>query len=243
MEVINNLLNYNRLKIVQDTESFKFSLDSVLLANFVKINKKTKKIIDLCTGNIPIPLIFSKEKNLEIYGVEIQKKIIDLAKKTIKINNINNINLINDDIKNLGNYFETDTFDIVTCNPPFFKYSETSNISKSNSKSLARHEIEINLTQILQTARKILKNNGYLYIVQRTERLVEVLECMRKNNIEPKIIQFVFPKASKESNIVLIAGSKNGKSGVKILKPFIVHNNDGTYKKKILKIFDGRKQI
>jgi len=240
MEVVNNLLNYKGLKIVQDTDSFKFSLDSVLLANFVKLNKESNKVIDLCTGNIPIPLILSKKKNMEIYGVEIQESIFNLAKKTIKINNIDNIKLINDDIKNLGKYFETDTFDIVTCNPPFFKYSESSNVSKNSSKSLARHEIETDLFQICRVSRKILKNNGYLYIVQRTERLIDVLECMRKSNIEPKILQFVYPKVNKDSNIVLIAGSKNGKSELRLLKSLIVHNKNGEYKKEIIKIFGER---
>lgn len=237
MEVINNLLNYEGLKIVQDTEGFKFSLDTILLANFVKIKKTKTKLIDLCTGNIPIPLILSKNKNLDIYAVELQEKVFKQAQKAIKINNLKNITLINEDVKNIGKKFETDTFDIITCNPPFFKFSEKTNSTKNKMKSIARHEIEVNLLQIMQISRKILKNNGYLYIVHRTERLIEILECMKKNNIEPKTIQFVFPKKSKESNIVLIEGSKNGKSGIKILKPLIVHNEDGTYKKNIINMF------
>lgn len=237
MEVINDLLNYNGLKIVQDTEGFKFSLDSILLANFVKTSKKKMKLIDLCTGNIPIPLILSKNKNLEIYGVELQEKVFRQAEKTLKINNIKNIKLINEDIKKLDKKFETDTFDIITCNPPFFKYSEEANFSKNKMKSIARHEIKINLLQIMKISKKILKNNGYLYIVHRTERLIEILECMRENNIEPKKIQFVFPKANKESNIILIKGSKNGKSGIKIMEPLIIHNDDGTYKDNIINMF------
>ena len=55
MEVINDLLNYNNLKIYQNTEWFNFSIDSVLLANFVRLNNKMK-ILDMCTGNAPIPL-------------------------------------------------------------------------------------------------------------------------------------------------------------------------------------------
>ena len=48
MEVINRLLNYKDLKIVQNTDWFNFSLDSVLLCNFVTLNKNTNSIIDFC---------------------------------------------------------------------------------------------------------------------------------------------------------------------------------------------------
>ena len=126
-KVINDLVYFKNIKIVQNKNYFNFSLDSVLLPNFVNINKSTKRIIDLCTGNIPIPLILSTKTNAEIYAVEIQKEIYDLAKETVDINNLNGrINLINDDVKNICNRFETDTFDIITCNPPYFKKNESS---------------------------------------------------------------------------------------------------------------------
>ena len=87
MEEINRLLNYKDLKIVQNTDWFKFSIDSVLLSNFVKITKNTTNIIDFCTGNAPIPLILSTKTRAKITGVEIQKDVYNLAKKSIEINN------------------------------------------------------------------------------------------------------------------------------------------------------------
>ena len=87
METINDLLNYNGLKIVQNTDWFKFSLDSVLLANFVNVNKKTK-IIDFCTGNAPSPLFLSHKTNQKIVAVELQKEIYDLANKSVKLNHL-----------------------------------------------------------------------------------------------------------------------------------------------------------
>ena len=74
MEVINDLLNYNNLKIVQNTNWFSFSLDSVLLPNFVTLNSKIEKVLDIGCGNAPIPLILSTKTKAEITGVEIQKK-------------------------------------------------------------------------------------------------------------------------------------------------------------------------
>ena len=99
MEEINYVLGYDNLKIYQNTEMFKFSLDSVLLANFVTINPSTKKILDIGTGNAIIPLILSTKTKSKITGVEIQKEVSNLATKSVKINNLDEqINIINKDI-------------------------------------------------------------------------------------------------------------------------------------------------
>ena len=135
------------------------------------------------------------------------------------------------------NMFETDTFDLITCNPPYFKKEKDSIINENMVKSIARHEIEIKLEDIITISRKLLKNGGSLCMVHRTDRLIEIIELMKKNNIEPKRIRFIYPKKNSESNLILIDGRKNGKSGLKILPPLFVHNEDGTYTEEVLKMF------
>jgi len=230
MKVINYLLGYKDLKIVQDNEMFNFSLDSVLLPNFVTLNKKIDRILDIGCGNAPIPLILSTKTNAKITGVEIQKEVYDLAIESVNINKKENqINIINKDINDYYKEIETDSFDVITCNPPFFKYIETSNINKNDYKTIARHEVKLNLNQLFSIAKKLLKNNGVIAIVHRPERFVEVVEEMKKNNIEPKRVQFVYPKKNMEANIMLIEGSKNGKPGLKILPPIYSHKDNGEY--------------
>lgn len=239
MEVINDLLNYKDLKIVQNTEWFSFSLDSVLLADFVKINKRTK-MIDFCTGNAPIPLFLSTKTKNKIIGVEIQKEIYDLAIKTIKINNLSNqIEILNCDVKKLSDMYETDSFDLITCNPPYFKYLESNAINNNEIKSIARHEINLNLGDIFKIAKKILKNNGKIALVHRADRIIDIVTTMKENNIEPKRIKFVYPFSNSNSNIVLIEGSKNGKPGIVIEKSLVVHNSDGSYSEEVNDIFNG----
>ena len=241
-EVINDLLNYNNLKIVQCNKYFNFSLDSVLLANFIKIKPTTKKIIDLGTGNAPILLILSTkvEKNVNLVGVELQKEIFDLAEKSLKINNLTDrIKLLNMDIKNLINYYESDVFDIVVSNPPYFKFNNESRINENEVKSIARHEIYIDIDNLLEVSKKILKNKGSLYLVHRTDRFIEIVSKLRKNNLEPKRVQFIYPKKDKASNLFLIEAVKSGKSSLKIEQPLVVHHNDGSYTKKIVKLFGG----
>lgn len=234
---INDLVYYKNLKIVQNKNYFNFSLDSILLPCFVEILPSTKNILDMCTGNAPVPLILSTKTKAKIYGIELQKDIYELAKESVKINNISNIEIINDDVNNLLNYFETDTFDIITCNPPYFKYKNSSILNNNDVKSLARHEISVTLSDIIKLSKVLLKNNGSLCIVHRTERLIEIIEEMKKNNIEPKRIRFIYPKKNSESNLVLVDGRKNGKSGLKLLSPLIVHNDDNSYTDEVLKMF------
>lgn len=237
MKVKNYLLGYKNMYIMQDTEMFNFSLDSVLLANFVTINKSDKSILDIGTGNAPIPLILTNRTNAKITGVEIQKESYELALESVEINKLENqIEIINDDINNFYKNCESDSFDIITSNPPFFKNVITND---SNYKLLARHEKTLNLEQILIIAKKLLKNNGVIALVNRPERMIDIITEMKNNNIEPKKIQLVYPFKGKNANILLIEGSKNGKPGLKILPPLFAHNNDGSYTEEIKKFFGG----
>lgn len=239
MEVTNYLLGYKDKYIVQNTQMFNFSLDSVLLPNFVTLNKNIKNILDIGCGNAPIPLILSTKTSALITGVEIQKEVYDLAVKSVKINNLENqINIINADINELYNKFETESFDVITCNPPFFKVSEQSNLNKSDYKTIARHEVKLNLDDIFKISKKLLKNNGYVAIVHRPERLLDILESMKKYNIEPKKIQFIYPKTNMEANILLVEGKKNGNKGLKILPPIYTHLENGKYTEQIKKYFE-----
>ena len=236
---INDLLGYGNLKIVQDKIYFNFSLESILLPNFIKVNKSDNKIIDLGCGNLPMPLIINylyPEK--EIIGIELQKEIYDLAIETLKINNLENkIKVLNIDIKDIKSYFNSETFDIVISNPPYFKKNEQTKINDNRVKSIARHEIAITLEEIIEKASFLLKNKGKFGLVHRTERLDDVIILLKKYNIEPKKIQFIYPKIDKPSNLFLLEGVKNTGKGIKVLKPLIVHDKKNNYSQEIKEIF------
>lgn len=239
MEVKNRLLNYKDMFIYQNDEWFSFSLDSVLLADFVKINLNDKKIIDFCTGNAPIPMLLSYKTKNKIIGIELQPQIYELAIKSIKENNLQDkIEIINEDVKNLSKIYEWETFDIITCNPPYFKTKNNLLLNDNDIKTIARHEIDLTIDDILKQAKNLLKTGKKLVMVHRPERLIELIDKMKKNNFEPKRIQLCYPKEGKNANILLIEAVKNGKSGLTIEEPLIVHNQDGSYTKKIKKLFE-----
>lgn len=238
MKVVNYLLGYKDLKIVQDPDMFNFSLDSILLPNFVTLNKNIKNILDIGCGNAPGPIILSTKTTAKIIGVEIQKSVYEMAKESVKINNLESqINIINADIRQLKEELETEIFDVIICNPPFFEVKDESKFNKNDYKTIARHEVKLTLEELMKISRKLLKNNGVVSLVHRPERLVDVLTTMRANNIEPKRIRFVYPKQNKEANILLIEGAKNGKKGLKIYPPLYAHDENGEYTKEVQDFF------
>ena len=240
MKQIHELLGYKNIKIIQDDEMFSFSVDSMLLADFIKTTSKTKHIIDLCCGNAPIPLFLTLKTNAKITGIEIQKDVYELAKESIKLNNLENqIDIINDDLKNIYQKIGANKYDIVSCNPPYFKYFETININKNDYITIARHEVKATLDDIVIESKKLLIDGGYLYMVHRVERIAEIMECFSKNCFQIKTMRFVYSKEdSNEAVFVLIEARKNKNPGTKILKPLYIYNRNNEYTDEVLKIFN-----
>ncbi len=238
MEVLNDLVNYRGLKIYQNTDWFLFSLDSILLPNFVTLNKNIQTVLDLGTGNAPIPLVLSTKTKAQIIGVEIQKDVYELAKKTIEYNHLENqIELLNMDMRDLKKQFVGDSIDVITCNPPYFKVDDMSNLNEDFHKVVARHEVKVQLEDILSISKYLLKNNGILAMIHRTDRLLDILRCCNQFGMEVKKIRFVYPKQGSESNMVLIEARKNGGVGLKVLPPLYAHLENGEYTDEIKKMF------
>lgn len=235
METINDILGYN-LNIYQNSNYFSFSLDSIILANYSTIRLRDKNIVDLCTGNGVVPIILSRRCNSKIIGVEVQKEICDLAVKSVKINHLEDrIDIINEDAKEFANK-HLNEFDLVLCNPPYFKNDDKSTKNLCLEKMIARHEVLIDLDGVLSCGKKLLKDNGTFCLVHRTDRLIEVIDAFKKNNIEPKRIKFIYNRVDLPSNLFLIEGQKAGRCGLIVDKPLIMFDNDGNmnYEYKIL---------
>ncbi len=235
-EVINYLLAHKDMQIIQRKDMFNFSLDTVLLANFCTLNKDVNEIVDFGTNNAAIPLLLSRRTDKKITGVEIQKDAVDLAIKNIELNHLDNqISIIHADIKEFVKTAQK--VKLVVCNPPFFKVGERSNLNENEYLQIARHEIKINLDEIIKSAAMILDNKGRFAMVHRPDRMIEIINCMQKYDIEPKRIQFVYPKVGKESHIFLIEGMYKGNKGIKIEQPLYAHENDGSYTKDVRRMF------
>lgn len=236
-------LEFKGLKIIQNKKGFCFGIDSVLLSDFAKEIKRDSRVLDLGTGTGIISILLCGKTNLkEIIGVEIQEEVYEMAKKSVNLNKLENkIKLLNDDIKNLSNLFPANSFDAIVTNPPY-KKENTGLISEDKTNLISRHEIMCNIEDIAHTASYLLKSNSSLYIVHRPDRLVDIIEALRKYKLEPKNIRLIYPKINKEPNLVLIKATKCGKPFLKMEKPLIVYNEDGTYTDEILKIYNKKEQ-
>jgi tRNA1(Val) A37 N6-methylase TrmN6 len=243
MELIHELLGYEHIKIIQNPEMFSFSLDSILLANFVDTNAKTKKIIDLGCGNAPIPLFLTLKTKADIIGVEIQPNVADMAIRSVEMNGLEKqIRIINTDFKDIYKNEFTNAFDIVTSNPPYFKYKPDGNINKNDYLTIARHEVKATLEDVVSEAKKLLIDGGSFYMVHRAERLAEIVQEVAINNFAIKKMQFVYTKASsKEALLVLIEAKKNRLEGMKVIEPLYVYEDNGEYSEIIKKIFNFKK--
>ena len=225
-KVKNDLFDYPNRYIMQLENGFKFSLDSILLAEYAVVKDKDN-VLDICSGNCAIPLILSTKTSANIVAFEIQEVIAKLGKESIEINNLNNqVKLINDDIKNIGRYFEKEFFDVITCNPPYFKVTEDSNINKNDFLTIARHEVSITLEDIFVLANKYLKNNGCFYLVHRPERFDDIIVLGRENKLNVKEIQLITTKKEDIPRVVIIKCVKNSKPGIKFKKELCVGNLD-----------------
>ena len=172
-------LGIKNLKIIQNKKWFCFGIDSVLLANFAKNIKKDSYVLDLGTGSGIMPtLLCGKTELKKVVGIEIQKDVCDMAKRSIELNKINEkFEIICDSILNLNKYFEKQTFDVVITNPPY-KKKNTGIINPDEPKMIARHEITANLEDFIRVAKDLLKDKGEFYMVHRPERLVDIFELM-----------------------------------------------------------------
>ncbi|MFD1066936.1 tRNA1(Val) (adenine(37)-N6)-methyltransferase [Oceanobacillus locisalsi] len=228
------------MKIIQSPTAFAFSIDAVLLAHFSSIPKKRGKILDLCTGNGVIPLLLSKKSYAAITGVEIQERIFQMAERNVTLNGLSSqLQMIHGDLKEMQALLEQSSFDTVTCNPPYFKTPSRAEHNHNEYLTIARHEVYCTLEDVVKACKRYVKPGGKVAMVHRPGRFVDILEQFRKHRIEPKRVQFVYPKQGKEANMLLIEGIRDGKADVKILPPFYIYEQDGSYTQQAKEVIYG----
>ncbi len=237
-EVIDDL-EYKNLKIVQNKKGFCFGVDSVLLSDFAKEIKDNSEVLDLGTGTGIISILLcGKTKLKEITGIEIQEEVYEMAKRSIKLNNLEDkFKIINENILNLNNIFEKNSIDAIVTNPPY-KKKNTGVINDSEKKLISRHEITANLEDFIKISKDLLKDKGEFYMVHRAERLVDILSLMRKYKIEPKILRMVCSNKNAEPKLILIKGIKNANQFLKLEPNLYIYNEDGEYTEEINKIYN-----
>lgn len=230
-------LQLKGLHLIQKKSGFRFGVDAVLLADFANVKRK-HKVIDICTGTGIIPfLLLGKYEPESIVGLEIQDDMVEMAERSVKLNGVEEkISFVNGDLKDKKLLSELGRFDVLTVNPPY-KLNNAGIVNPDDKLAIARHEVLCNLEDVIAAAKKLLKDNGRMYMVHRPERLIDIFELMRKYNIEPKRVRLVHPNSKKAPNIVLVEGQRDGGAYLKWEPSLFVYNEDGTYSDEINKIY------
>ena len=230
-------LNRKGYRIIQDTKQFCFGMDAVLLSAFVKVKPK-QRVLDLGTGTGVIPILLeAKTPGEHFTGLEIQPDSADMAGRSVALNGLTDkIDIVTGDIKDASKIFGASSFDIVTTNPPYM-IGQHGISSGSEAKAIARHEVLCTLDDILRESAKLLVPGGRFYMVHRPFRLAEIMSKMVACGIEPKRMQLVYPYVDKEPNMVLLEGSRGGRSRLTVEKPLIVYKEQGVYTDEIYDIY------
>jgi|LGOV01.1.fsa_nt_gb tRNA1Val (adenine37-N6)-methyltransferase len=236
-------LGLKDLKIIQNPDYFCFGMDAILLSWFMTKNlKQGMTIIDLGTGTGIIPLLlYGKTKAQSITGIEIQKPLVEMAKRSMMINGLEEkIKILNEDIRQPGKMIIPNHYDVVVSNPPYIR-SNGGLKNNNETKTVSRHEVMCSIEDILVFSKRMLKDKGHLFLVHRPERLGDIISCMREYKIEVKRIQFIYPRIDKEANLVLIEGRKGGNPGLITEAPLIVYKEGENYTDQIYEIYGMKK--
>lgn len=223
-------LQLGGLKIIQDKTKYCFTSDSAILANFVSA-KKSDKVCEIGTGTGVISILLTHKQNPEkIYAFEVQKETAELAKRNVDLNLLNDkIEIINSPIQDFEKYVKRESFDVVVSNPPYRKVNKKSLISLREEEAISKHEVKLNLDELVLCAKNLLKFGGKFFLVYDATRTAELIYKLKQNNLEPKIMFFTSPSPTKNPVLVLIEAVKGGKEQVNVLPTLITNDKDGNY--------------
>jgi tRNA1Val (adenine37-N6)-methyltransferase len=224
-------------RIIQDPKKFCFGMDAVLLSSFADA-KEGERVLDLCTGNGILPILLeAKTAGESFVGLEIQEESASLARRSVSYNHLDDkIEIVTGDLKDASKIFGASSFDVVTSNPPYMIGGHGLK-NPDDAKMIARHEVLMELEDLIRETAKLLKPQGRCYFVHRPFRLVEILSLMHEYKIEPKRMRLVYPYADKEPNMVLIEGVRGGKPRLTVEKPLIVYKEENVYTDEVKNLY------
>ncbi|EJA1896214.1 tRNA1(Val) (adenine(37)-N6)-methyltransferase [Staphylococcus pseudintermedius] len=226
------------LRIIQNDAVFSFSTDALLLGHFTEVRKRDR-ILDMCAGNGVISLLLSDKGNNVITGVEIQPQLVNMAVRSVQYNHLEDrITMVEMDINALIQAYSPAQFDLITCNPPYFKANQT-NQHQLEAHKIARHEIYCTLDDCLRVSNHLLKEGGRVVMVHRAERMLDLFESMRHYRIEPKRLHMIFSKPGKAAQTIVVEGRKGGRQGLDIAPPFYIYDEQGDYTPEMKEIYYG----
>lgn len=226
------------IKVLQPANGYRFSIDSVILASLATPPVGTT-VLDLGTGCGIIPLILAyRQPTLRFIGIELQSRLAALATKNIELNGMQNrISILCQDLCTLSVGSLNGIVDYAISNPPY-RPTQSGRINPNPQKALARHELAMDLSQLLTTARKMLRIGGKFILIYPAARLTDLVCQMRKMDIEPKKLCAIFSRENEPAKLVVLEGVRAGRPGIQEISSLVIYRSDGRYTPQVAQMFE-----
>lgn len=226
-------LQFAGLQLIQSEKVLKFGTDSVLLASFIRLNRR-EKMVDLGTGTGILPVLLSGRVQAEMVGIELQPEAAELARRNVRLNGLERVHIVQGDLKNAAEL--VGQADVVCCNPPYDK-PLAGGMKEQPELRIARYEIACTLEDVVKSAASLLSTGGRFYMVHRACRLAEIIFCLKTHRLEPKVLRTICKHAQAEPRYILIQATKDAAESMRILPSLILYNEEGQYTQEMRRIY------
>lgn len=234
-------LPFGDLRLLQSKSGYRYSLDPILLARFIK-PKRWKRIVDLGTGSGVLPLVLARITQAEeLIGVELQGSMVERAHRNVTLNDLQDrVRICHGDIRNIEDLLDAGTADLVVSNPPY-RGVGSGHVAPDDERASARHEMAGGLPDFVCAARWLLKYGGVFSVIYLAERLPELIVCMKQYGLEPKRMRLVHPCSEEPAKMVMVEAKKGGNPGVEVCPPLAIYRDCGLgreYSEDILRMYE-----
>ncbi len=209
------------------SQNHTFGTDAFLLSRFAA-PRRHETACDLGTGCGIIPLLWFREREQApkwAAALDIQPEAVLLAEESARRSGLEDVFFpVLGDLrrpKELPKPFEAGGFHLVTCNPPY-KRMGSGILSSAQSDQIARHEAACTLEEVCAAAARLLRYGGRLCVCQLPERLPDLLQAMRRHNIESKRLRFVQERADTAPWLLLCEGKLGSKPFLQVEPPLLL---------------------
>ena len=213
------------LRLIQKKDGLTFGTDAYMLAAYMYANAGGFAV-ELGGGTGIISLLAASRKRFEKIAIaEIQEDFGDLIKRNAELNNMGDvIDVVCRDVRELKAVDFGREADVVFSNPPYMK-TESGKRNENEGKYIARHEVFGGIDDFCAAAYRLLKFGGKFYVVYRPDRLIDLIDALRKNRLEAKKMTFVQSDVNTAPSMVLIEAKKGASPSLTLTKNLILNES------------------
>lgn len=214
-------------RLIQREGVFRLGTDAVLLADFAA-GFSARKACDLGCGSGVISLLLAAGcPGLSVDAVDINPEAVALTEENAALNGLEGrIRAINADIRALRGLLPAGDYDLVIANPPYFP-SGSGKTAEARGIAIARAEAECSLADVTAAAGYLARWGGHVFIVQRPERLAELVRSMSEAGVEPKRMRLAAHRPGATPSLVLVEGVRGAKPGMRVEPTLYLTDENG----------------